>query len=130
MAYHTDLEDFLNENRQNLFVRLPNSKPISNISASNYIVVDQRSLTLIADRRSDEWIEVASLSKIMTCYLCILACRRYMIDMKTFWIRVSDRAAEMPGTSADLQAGDLITLHDLLYGLMLPSGNDASVAIA
>ena len=36
----------------------------------------------------------------------------------------------MPGTSAELQAGDVITLYDLLYGLMLPSGNDASVAIA
>ena len=36
----------------------------------------------------------------------------------------------MPGTSADLQAGDILTLHQLLYGLMLPSGNDASVAIA
>ena len=36
----------------------------------------------------------------------------------------------MPGTSAELQAGDLITIKNLLYGLMLPSGNDASVAIA
>ena len=36
----------------------------------------------------------------------------------------------MPGTSAELQAGDVITLYDLFYGLMLPSGNDASVAIA
>lgn len=36
----------------------------------------------------------------------------------------------MPGTSAELQAGDIISLKDLLYALMLPSGNDASVAIA
>ena len=36
----------------------------------------------------------------------------------------------MCGTSAELQAGDLLSLYDLLYGLMLPSGNDASVAIA
>ena len=49
--------------------------------------------------------------------------------METFIIRVSDKAAEMPGTTAELQAGDLISLNDLLYGLMLPSGNDASVAI-
>jgi D-alanyl-D-alanine carboxypeptidase (penicillin-binding protein 5/6) len=36
----------------------------------------------------------------------------------------------MLGTSAELQTGDILTLKDLLYGLMLPSGNDASVAIA
>lgn len=36
----------------------------------------------------------------------------------------------MPGTSAELQAGDIVTLKDLLYALMLPSGNDASIAIA
>lgn len=36
----------------------------------------------------------------------------------------------MPGTSAEIQAGDIITLYDLFYALMLPSGNDASVAIA
>lgn len=43
---------------------------------------------------------------------------------------MSDRAAEMPGTSAELQAGDVLALNDLFYGLMLPSGNDASVAMA
>jgi D-alanyl-D-alanine carboxypeptidase len=36
----------------------------------------------------------------------------------------------MPGTSAQLQVGDTLTVEDLLYALMLPSGNDASVALA
>ena len=66
----------------------------------------------------------------MTCYLCILACKKYEIDFKNFVVRVSERAAEMPGTTAELQAGDLLTIQKLLYGLMLPSGNDASVVIA
>ena len=66
----------------------------------------------------------------MTCYLCLLACDKYKVNPKEVSVRVSDKAAEMPGTSAELQAGDLLTLNDLFYGLMLPSGNDASVAIA
>lgn len=66
----------------------------------------------------------------MTCYLCILVCRKYKVNPADVSVRVSDRAAEMPGTSAELQAGDIVTLNDLLYGLMLPSGNDASVAVA
>ena len=38
--------------------------------------------------------------------------------------------ANIGGTSARIQEGDIYTLYDLLYGLMLPSGNDASLAIA
>lgn len=66
----------------------------------------------------------------MTCYLCLLVCKKYGIDPKSHMTRVSDKAGVMPGTSAELQAGDIVSLYDLLYGLMLPSGNDASVAIA
>ena len=66
----------------------------------------------------------------MTCYLSILVCNKYEVNMETYTMRVSDRAAEMPGTSAELQAGDIVNLQQLLYGLMLPSGNDASVVIA
>lgn len=50
--------------------------------------------------------------------------------MYTHQVRVSDKAAETPGTTAELQSGDLITIYDLFLGLMLPSGNDASVALA
>ena len=75
-------------------------------------------------------IEIASLTKIMTCYLSLLICKKFGIDLDNYWVRVSDKAAEMPGTSAELQAGDLISIDGLLHGLMLPSGNDASVALA
>jgi D-alanyl-D-alanine carboxypeptidase len=45
-------------------------------------------------------------------------------------VKVTSRINNIPGTSAQLQNGDILTLYDLLYGLMLPSGNDASVMIA
>jgi D-alanyl-D-alanine carboxypeptidase len=66
----------------------------------------------------------------MTCYLCLLICKKYQIDMYTHQVRVTDRAAETPGTTAELQSGDILTIYELLFGLMLPSGNDASVALA
>ena len=50
--------------------------------------------------------------------------------MYTHQVRVTDRAAEAPGTTAELQSGDILTIYELLFGLMLPSGNDASVALA
>lgn len=66
----------------------------------------------------------------MTCYLSILIARKYEIDLKTSYYRVPDRIPETPGTSAELLAGDLLTAEDLLYALMLPSGNDASICLA
>jgi len=43
---------------------------------------------------------------------------------------VSDHAEGINGTSADIQEGDSFTVEQLLYGLMLPSGNDAAIALA
>ena len=50
--------------------------------------------------------------------------------MNSYRCRVSDEAAEMPGTSAELEVGDVLTIEDLLYALMLPSGNDAATVLA
>ena len=66
----------------------------------------------------------------MTCYLAIEIAERLKIDLNTYQIRVSKCAASMCGTSAKLREGETLTLFDLLHGLMLPSGNDAAVAIA
>ena len=75
-------------------------------------------------------IEIASLTKIVTCLLTILACKKYEIDMSEYKCRVSEQAALMAGTRAELQAGDILTVQQLLFGLMLPSGNDAAVALS
>jgi D-alanyl-D-alanine carboxypeptidase (penicillin-binding protein 5/6) len=66
----------------------------------------------------------------VTALLTILICKKYSIDMQTYKCRVSDEAADMPGTSAELETGDVLAVADLLYGLLLPSGNDAAVCLA
>lgn len=45
-------------------------------------------------------------------------------------VRITDAAAKMIGTTANLKAGTWMTLRDLLYGCMLPSGNDAAYTLA
>ena len=65
----------------------------------------------------------------MTCYLTLLICLKYDVDYENYYIRVSDRAEDMKGTTATLKGGDSVSIETLLYGLMLPSGNDASVAL-
>ena len=45
-------------------------------------------------------------------------------------VTIDEEAGEMSGTTAELIAGDVISVEQLLYGLMLPSGNDAALALA
>lgn len=73
---------------------------------------------------------MASLTKIMTAYTVISLCKQYNIKVREEWIPIHSRAHYMEGTSANLKAGEEILLIDLLYGLLLPSGNDAGIALA
>lgn len=73
---------------------------------------------------------MASLTKIMTMMVTLKLSKELKIDMKNTWFRVSALAASTIGTSADLTENQRVTVHDLLYGLMLPSGNDAAMTLA
>lgn len=100
------------------------------VSAEQYCILDTETLEFLHKQSTQDEIEIASLSKIVTALLSILVCRKYGIDMATYKCRVSDEAADMPGTTAELETGDVLTVEDLLFGLLLPSGNDAAVVLA
>lgn len=74
--------------------------------------------------------EMASLTKIMTCIVTLDICEELDLDCTTFRVLVSRRSASVNGTSAELVVGTELTIRDLLYGLMLPSGNDAAMSLA
>ena len=69
----------------------------------------------------------ASTTKVLTAYIALEYCE----DLDVF-VTVSENAANQASDSSvcDLKAGDIVKLRDLLYGLMLRSGNDAAIAIA
>lgn len=67
---------------------------------------------------------------MMTAYTVMSICREFDIDIWTTMIRVEKESAYMEGTTAYLRLGDELSIIDLLHGLMLPSGNDAAVALA
>ena len=52
------------------------------------------------------------------------------IDPESTYITISRQAANMKGTSAELKDGDILSVSQLFYGMMLPSGNDAAYALA
>lgn len=66
----------------------------------------------------------------MTFYTIYVLAARFGVDLLKTELEVCEEAATTEGTSADLIAGDILTIKDLLYGLMLPSGNDAAIALS
>ena len=66
----------------------------------------------------------------MTAFTVMNICSRYGIHVKHNIIPIHHEAAMMEGTSANLMYGDELSIEDLLYGLLLPSGNDAAIALA
>jgi serine-type D-Ala-D-Ala carboxypeptidase (penicillin-binding protein 5/6) len=66
----------------------------------------------------------------MTAILILELCKRFSIDKYAEEITVTSYESRIGGTSATLREGEIYTIEQLLYGLMLPSGNDASLALA
>jgi D-alanyl-D-alanine carboxypeptidase (penicillin-binding protein 5/6) len=81
-------------------------------------------------RGENEKKEIASLTKVMTCYTVLKLCQNYEISLKETIITISPLASEIDGTTANLRHKDKLSIWDLLHGLMLPSGNDAGFLLA
>ncbi|WP_070121574.1 D-alanyl-D-alanine carboxypeptidase family protein [Bacillus marinisedimentorum] len=94
------------------------------VSAASSVLMEQSSGRVIFAKNAHEKMRIASITKIMTA---ILAIESGKLDEKS---KVSKRAVYTEGSSIYLQEGEKIKLEDLVYGLMLRSGNDAAVAIA
>ena len=95
-----------------------------NTSAKAMCVMEASSQRVLAQKNSSTQLPMASTTKIMTAITAIES----GVDLDKVF-EISPRAVGVSGTSLYLRAGEKFTLRDLLYGLMLISGNDASVAI-
>ena len=99
------------------------------VTAAAWAVVDAASGELLLGRNADDKRQQASVAKIMTALLTIEreAAAAGALDEV---VVVSTRAGTETGSTAQLRPGDRVTVRDLLHGLLLPSGNDAAVALA
>ncbi|HEO8422326.1 D-alanyl-D-alanine carboxypeptidase family protein [Niallia sp. FSL W8-0635] len=108
-----------------LFLAIPqNSSAQMYVSAQSAILMEQDSGRVIFEKDAHTQRRIASITKIMTA---ILAIESGKLDET---VTVSNNAIRAEGSSIYLQEGEKIKLEDLVYGLMLRSGNDAAVAIA
>jgi D-alanyl-D-alanine carboxypeptidase (penicillin-binding protein 5/6) len=107
-------------------------KPIPDpptLSATSYFLVDFESGRVIAEKNPDDHVEPASITKLMTAYLVDKAIAAGDITLDEM-VTVSEKAWRMKGSKMFVEVGKQVSVDDLLKGLIIQSGNDASVALA
>jgi len=99
------------------------------LSASSFLLIDYVSGRVLADKNANLRIEPASLTKMMTAYIVIDELSKGIASLDEPVV-VSEYAQSMPGSRMFVEGGSVVTVGDLLRGLIVQSGNDASVALA
>jgi len=105
--------------------------PPPNIAAKSWLLLDATSGQVIASQDPNARIEPASLTKIMTAYVVFEALRDKKIDLNQM-VNVSTKAWKVDSSSSKMfiDPATPVKINDLLYGLMVQSGNDAAVALS
>lgn len=109
-------------------------KPTTNTSelapnAKSAILIEMNTGSVIYEKNKDEQLSPASMTKIMTMLLIMEALDKKQITMDEK-VRTSEYAASMGGSQIFLEPGEEMTVEQLLRGIAIGSGNDASVAMA
>ncbi len=99
------------------------------IAARSYLLLDVTANQMLAARDIDVPVEPASLTKLMTAYLVFDALRSKKIDLKQA-LPVSTRAWKMPGSRMFIDPSMQVPVEDLIKGMIVQSGNDATVVLA
>ena len=99
------------------------------LDLKSYILIEPNTNTVIAEFNSDLEIEPASMTKIMTSYVVADQIANDLISLDD-QVLISEKAWRMEGSKMFIEAGKKVSVSDLLKGIIIQSGNDASVAIA
>ena len=102
----------------------PTKAYAASVSADKAILLDAQTGRVLYEKCADEQALIASTTKIMTALIVCEQCN--VLDR----MRIPKEAVGIEGSSMYLQEGEVLTIQELLYGLMLHSGNDAAVALA
>ena len=100
------------------------------VTAKSWSICDGRTGEILFGKCENDRREIASLTKIMTCFVVVQIIRKIRLNAQRTYLQVSKAAATIGGSSAKLRTGDILSVWDLLHGLMLPSGNDAAMTLA
>ena len=99
------------------------------IGAKSYLLIDGNTGAELASLKADERLAPASLTKLMTAYAVFRALREEQIAL-TDQVTVSEKAWRTQGSRMFIEVGKQVSVEELLLGMIVQSGNDASVALA
>lgn len=99
------------------------------IGATSYLMIDAQSGRELASLKPDTPVPPASLTKIMTSYVVFHALKEGQITLEDE-VTISEKAWRMQGSRMFVEVGKRVRVQDLLFGVIVQSGNDASVALA
>jgi D-alanyl-D-alanine carboxypeptidase (penicillin-binding protein 5/6) len=99
------------------------------IGAKSYLIMDATTGKELASLDPDTPLAPASLTKIMTTYVVFTALKQGQINLADE-VTISEKAWRMPGSRMFVEVGKRVAVEDLLLGMIVQSGNDASVALA
>ena len=99
------------------------------LGAEGAILIDTKDKTVLFEKNADKKLYPASTTKIMTALVALETLEGIGAGQDSR-VTVPDEAAGLEGSSVYLKAGQQVTMEELLYGMMLQSGNDAAAAVA
>jgi D-alanyl-D-alanine carboxypeptidase (penicillin-binding protein 5/6) len=99
------------------------------VDATAYILMDFASGKVLAERDADKRVEPASLTKLMTCYAVFHALRAGSLKL-TDMVTISEHAWRAEGSRTFVQVGSQVPAETLIKGMIVQSGNDATIALA
>jgi D-alanyl-D-alanine carboxypeptidase (penicillin-binding protein 5/6) len=100
-----------------------------NVAASGHLLVDFHSGRILSENNADQRLEPASLTKIMTAYTVLRELKEGNIKLQD-QVLVSKKAWRTPGSRMFIEVDKQVSVEQLLKGMIIQSGNDASVALA
>lgn len=103
--------------------------PAPQVDARGYILVDYNSGQELASRNANERVEPASLTKLMTAYIAFTAVKQGRLSL-TQTLPVSEKAWRAEGSRMFIAPNMQVTVDELLHGMIIQSGNDASITLA
>ncbi|MDH4583462.1 D-alanyl-D-alanine carboxypeptidase [Pseudomonas sp. BN415] len=99
------------------------------LAAKSYVLMDAQSGQVLVENNGDQRLPPASLTKLMTAYIATLEIRKGQIG-ENDPVTISEHAWRTGGSRMFVQVNTQVSLSDLLHGIIIQSGNDASVAVA
>lgn len=99
------------------------------VGAKGYLVEDIQSGQALAAKNADERLEPASITKLMSAYIVFREIRNGSLSLSDK-VRISEKAWRTPGSRMFVEVNTQVSVADLLQGLIVQSGNDATVALA